>query len=74
MLIDLIKEKLVPDTNRYSFWINGTIQEIVEEIVKPEMEDLFCELRGLLKEHAMFRDKWDTNQKLIDWLKGKNEY
>jgi hypothetical protein len=72
-LVENIKEKLVPDTDPHSFWINGAIQECVE-IIQQYREDLFSELRGLLKEHAQFPKEWDTNQRLIDWLKEKGEY
>lgn len=39
-----------------------------------DKEEIFCELRGLLKEHAQFPDKWDTNERLIEWLKEKGQY
>ena len=72
-LIERIKEKLVPDIDPYSFWINGAIQECVETI-EEYREEMFCELRGLLKEHAQFPKQWDTNERLIEWLKEKGEY
>jgi uncharacterized coiled-coil DUF342 family protein len=44
------------------------------EFVKEYQEDLFSELRWLLKEHAQFPKQWDTNERLIEWLKEKGEY
>ena len=42
--------------------------------LKSEIDDMFCELRGLLKEHALFQEQWDTNERLIEWLKSRNQY
>jgi len=39
-----------------------------------EMEDVYSELRGLLKEHAQFPDMWDTDQRLKEWLIERKQY
>lgn len=44
------------------------------ELIDEYQEGLFSELRGLLKEHAQFPKQWDTDERLIDWLKEKGEY
>jgi len=37
------------------------------------IDDIYCELRGLLKEHAQFPDMWDTDEALREWLKEKGQ-
>ena len=49
------------------------ILEIVEKEIKDEKEEIYCELRGLLKEHAQFPHMWDTNKELKNWLSGIGE-
>ena len=38
-----------------------------------ELDDIYCELRGLLKEHAQFPDTWDTDEELREWLKQRGQ-
>jgi hypothetical protein len=39
-----------------------------------DIDEIYCELRGLLKERAQFPEQWDTNERLVEWLKSKNQY
>ena len=48
--------------------------DAVIELLDEYREELFAELRGLLKEHAQFPNIWNTDKHLIDWLKEKGEY
>lgn len=52
------------------------VKNLVDDIKKleTEIDDIYCELRGLLKEHAQFPKQWDTNARLIEWLKERNQY
>ena len=42
--------------------------------LESEIEEIYCELRGLLKEHAQFPNQWDTDGRLIEWLKSRSQY
>jgi len=52
------------------------MKELKEKIndLESDIEEIYCELRGLLKEHAQFPKQWDTNERLIEWLKSRNQY
>lgn len=41
--------------------------------LKEELEDIYSELRGLLKRRAMFPQMWDTDERLSEWLKKRGE-
>lgn len=45
----------------------------ISEITKEELDNIFCELRGLLKENATFPELWDTDERLREWLKERGE-
>lgn len=45
----------------YTKWLSG------------ELDNLFDEIRGLLKEHATFPNEWETDKHLKEWLKSKGE-
>ena len=56
------------------------VAEITQEIenrmtasAAESLETIFCELRGLLKEHAQFPEMWDTDERLREWLKGMEQ-
>ena len=38
-----------------------------------ELDDIYCELSGLLKEHSQFHDTWDTDEELREWLKQRGQ-
>ena len=51
------------NTNKRGFEMN-------DQITKDNFEqEIFCELRGLLKEHAQFPAMWNTDDRLKEWLK-----
>lgn len=50
-----------------------SIKERDKEVLGEELDDLFCEIRGLLKEHSIFPEQWDTDERLRAWLKEKGE-
>ena len=41
--------------------------------LEEEKKDIFCELRGLLKENAQFPDRWDTDERLKEWLEKRGK-
>lgn len=55
----------------------GAIEMAVRLLTKlketEQLEDIYCELRGLLKEHAQFPDMWDTDEELRAWLKERGQ-
>jgi len=51
----------------------ASVYDFYTKWLSQEFDDLFDEIRGLLKEHAIFPDEWDTDARLKEWLKSKGE-
>lgn len=68
-----------PKASNYHVKESKYIEEInnLKETIKDykaDIEEIYCDLRGLLKEHAQFPKLWDTNERLVEWLKSRKQY
>ena len=61
------------DIKKLELLFEQAIKERDKEVLGEELDDLFCEIRGLLKEHSIFPEQWDTDERLRAWLKEKGE-
>ena len=48
--------------------------EQMEKELPSELDDIYCELRGLLREHSQFPGYWNTEKELKRWLKKRGQY
>jgi len=55
-------------TNKYADKFIYLSRSWALEEKKEELDEIYCELRGLLKKDRSFPDKWDTDEALEMWL------